>query len=276
LISKLEESQYIRIQPLFHELRYNLVIDSILDGHSRASVYADNPSKPKSALIWNNQEALLVAGEVNNEAFNTDLRALVLEEISPDAQLRDVPELVWQYHPKPWNKILSQTFSTLEGSRVLRRYYNFDRPRFNWRDRLPAGHRILPINASLMEGSSPGGNQQVTAWIESHWLTKENFLDRGFGYCLVAKGEILSSCLSIYASGKDYELGLSTNPTYRDKGSDMLAAAACVEHCSQRDLTPHWHCWNDDTAAITIAEQVGFENPVKYPVYRLKLKSDQN
>ena len=276
MIAKLEESQYMRIQPLFHELRYNLLIDSILDGNNRASVYADNPAKPKSALIWNKQEALLVAGEVTNDAFNNDLRTVVLEEITPDGRLHDVPELVWQYHPKSWNKILSQTFSTLEGSRGLRRYYNFDRPRFNWRNRLPDGHRILPINEALLENSGLGSIHQVAGWIESFWLTREDFFNRSFGYCLVTKDEILSWCLSVYTSGKDYELRLATNPTHKDKGFDTLVAAACVEHCSQRDFTPHWHCWNEDQAAIAVAEQVGFENPVKYPVYRMKLISGQN
>lgn len=275
MIAKLEESQYIRIRPLFQDLRHNLVIDSILDGNTRASVYADNPVKPKSALIWNKQEALLVAGDVSNEAFNADLSALVLKEIGPDAQLRDIPELVWQYHPKPWNKVLSRTFSMLEGSRMLRRYYNFDHPRFNWRNRLPAGHRIVPINASLLQDSGAGSIQPVTAWIESFWLSKEIFLNRGFGYCLVAENEILSCCLSIYASGKDYELGLATKRTHNDKGFDTLVTAACVEHCSQRDLTPHWHCWNDDEESSTVAERVGFENPVKYAVYRLKLQSTE-
>lgn len=276
MIAKLEESQYIRIKPLFHELRYNLVIDSIMEGNTPAWVYADNLAKPKSALIWNQREALWVAGDFSNNAFNRDLSAIIFEQIIPNAQQRDFVDLVWQYHPKPWNKVLSQIFGTLESSRALRRYYNFDRPRFNWRNRLAGGHRILPISASLLENSNLGRIQEVAGAIESFWHTSEDFLNRGFGYCLVTENEILSWCLSLYASGNDYELGLATHPTYKDKGFDTLAAAACVEHCSQRDLTPHWHCWNDDKAAIAVAEQVGFENPVKYPVYRLELKSGHN
>lgn len=271
MIAKLAENQYARVQPLFRELRYNLVVDSILDGNTPGWVYSDNPARPRSALIWNKRDVLLVAGDPNNNRFNHDVGETVLENIIPDAQGRDIPALVCQYDPKSWKTIIAQFLSTLEGSRALRRYYNFDRPQLDWHNRVPDGQQMLSIDAALLENSNLRQIQQVTEWIESFWHTINNFLERGFGYCLTKENEILSWCISAYASGKDYELRVATHPSHQDIGLATLVAAACVEHCSQHELTPHWHCWNDDLASISVAERLGFENPVKYPVYRLKL-----
>lgn len=271
MIAKLEKSQYARIQQLFHELRYSLVVDSILEGNTPAWVYADNPARPKSAMIWNKRDVLLVAGDSNNDRFNQDFSATVLEEIIPDARAQDISVLFCQYDPKAWKTVISQSLNVLEGSRALRRYYNFDRPQLDWHNRVPSGHQMLPIDAPLLENSNLKQTHQLIGWIESFWRTSNDFLDRGFGYCLIKENEILSWCISAYASGKDYELRVATHPSYGDIGFATLVSAACVEHCNQHELTPHWHCWNDDLASISVAERVGFENPVKYPVFRLKL-----
>ncbi len=259
---------------MFHELRYNLVIDSILAGNTPAWVFVDNPAKPKSSLIWNKQETLLLSGDSGNEAFNQDLRDTVSREIIPDANMRQIPEIALHYHSKIWAKVIIQMFSPMEPTKTLRRYYNFDRPKFNWRSRIPEGDRILPMSQPVLQNQNLNHIQDMTGGVKSYWHSFNDFLNRGFGYCLVQGDEILSWCFSVYASGRDYELELATHNSHQGKDYGTLVAAACVEHCNQQDLNPHWHCWNDNLLSIKIAEKVGFENPVKYPVYRLQVKTE--
>jgi RimJ/RimL family protein N-acetyltransferase len=93
----------------------------------------------------------------------------------------------------------------------------------------------------------------------------------GLGFCLLKGGEIVSWCLSVYASGAQIELGLATDPDHRGRGYATLTAAACLEYCTGNGLEPHWHCWEDNLPSIRVAEKVGFERPVHYLVYRFQL-----
>ena len=75
----------------------------------------------------------------------------------------------------------------------------------------------------------------------------------------------------MYVSGTDYELGVATVPQHRRGGLATLAASACVDHCDENGLTPHWHCWNDNLGSIAVAEKIGFEKPTIYYAYKFDL-----
>ncbi len=47
----LESHAYADVRPLVGGLRHCLVIDSIIEGHTPAWVYVDNPQEPNTALI---------------------------------------------------------------------------------------------------------------------------------------------------------------------------------------------------------------------------------
>ena len=59
---QLDLHQYDRVRPLFANLRDNLVVDSVLDGHTPGWVYAGDADAPRVAWLWNRMDAMLVAG----------------------------------------------------------------------------------------------------------------------------------------------------------------------------------------------------------------------
>jgi RimJ/RimL family protein N-acetyltransferase len=65
---------------------------------------------------------------------------------------------------------------------------------------------------------------------------------------------------------QNFELGLATAPAFQGKGCANLTAAACVEHCLARDLTPQWYCWEDNIASRRVAEKVGSARPTRHEV----------
>ena len=72
--------------PLFKGLRYKLVVDSVLDGNTLGAVYAADSRRPSVALLWNRQDALLLAGDPNTGTFNAGLNRLLRERIVPAAR----------------------------------------------------------------------------------------------------------------------------------------------------------------------------------------------
>ncbi|MCE7985236.1 MAG: hypothetical protein DYG89_29030 [Caldilinea sp. CFX5] len=57
-MQRLSVADYDSVRSLFTPLRYNLVIDSILDGNTHGRVYADDPTPPRTAVVWNGMKAL--------------------------------------------------------------------------------------------------------------------------------------------------------------------------------------------------------------------------
>lgn len=52
------------VYPLFAPLMENLVVESVLDGHTRGRVDVDDPVAPRVALLWTLLDTVLLAGAV--------------------------------------------------------------------------------------------------------------------------------------------------------------------------------------------------------------------
>jgi hypothetical protein len=140
MIQRLEETEYARIRPLFDGLRYNLVIDSVIDGNTRAWVYADDVSCPRSAFMWNRQDAMLLAGDVDNDEFNRALDRLITEEIIPDARERYIPHLSLHYFPQAWESRAGVILRDKHAVKARRRFYTLADPKVDWRADLRPGY----------------------------------------------------------------------------------------------------------------------------------------
>lgn len=268
MIRELEPGQYERVRPVFDGLRYNLVVDSVIDGNTPAWVYADAVHNPTAAFMWNRQDALLVAGASDNEAFNRGLAALIAEEVIPDARRRFIPYLSLHYHPATWESEVSVILRGQAPEQAERRLYLLDQLKFDWRERVPAGYEIRRLDEELLTRTDLQHVRRVADWVRSFWSSISDFTDTGFGFGLLQDDVVVSWCFSVYVSGEDYELGVATVPAHQGRGFATLTAAACVEHCVTHGLTPHWHCWDDNRPSIAVAEKVGFELVRKYAVYR--------
>ena len=269
-VEKLSTGNYARVRPLFADLRYNLVIDSIIDGHTPAWVYVDQRTAPRQALLWNRQDALLLAGSPDNGTFNRAVDGLFTGNILPDARARSIPQLALFYDPAGWEEQLTTLLRGQPAAKVRRRYYQPGPTGEPAPGTVPAGYRLRRIDEELLRQQEVRNIAQVTGWVRSFWPGTTAFLEQGFGYCLL-EGEhtVASWCLTVYKSGADYELGVATAPAYRQQGFATLVAAACVEHARARGFTLHWHCWEDNAPSIAVAARVGFEGSTPYTVYHI-------
>lgn len=270
-IQRLNLSDYWLVGELFEDLRYNLVIDSVIAGNTPAWVYVDDGPEPRAAWIWNRMGTMLLAGQSDEEAFNRALSAVLSGRVVPDARRRRIPSLTLHYSPDVWEAKVGRLLPGVAGERTWRRFYAFDRLRVLWREQIAPGCAMRRIDGELLHQGQLENVGSVVGWVRSFWHTFEDFAERGFGFCLV-RGEVITGwCLTVYASGRDVELGLATAPEYRGRGFATLTAAACVEHSIDKGFTPHWHCDEANLASMRVAEKVGFSHPTRYPVYTFRL-----
>lgn len=272
MIHQLKENEYETVRPLYRNLRFNLVVDSVIDGTTPAWVFVDRKDKPQTAAMWDKQDALLLAGNDCNEKFNVSLGDQLIHRIIPDARRRYIPELCLFLDSDAWQSKLEAIWQGRSAEKASRRFYVFKGLKTDWRKQVPLGSEIRRIDETLLGSDDLGNLDQVVGWVRSFWRSDQDFVRTGFGYCLVKEKTIASWCLSVFVSNTDYELGVATAPEYRRQGLATLAAAACVDYCEKNDLTPHWHCWDDNAGSIAVAERIGFANPTPYYAYRIDLR----
>jgi len=271
MIHQLEADEYKILRFVDQNLRFNLVVDSIIDGTTPAWVFVDQKTRPSSALMWNKMDALLLAGNAENEAFNRSLGELLIQKIIPDAKRRYIPEMSFYCDSDAWESQLGVILKGRRFQKASRRFYQYDRLKLDWRGQIPAGYEVKPINESLLESNEFENIDQVIGWVQSFWRSNQDFTKKGIGYFLIKGKTIVSWCLSVYVSGTNYELGVATVPEYRQQGWATLVASACVAYCEENGFTPHWHCWNDHQGSIAVAERIGFEKPKTYYAYKFEL-----
>ncbi len=84
----------------------------------------------------------------------------------------------------------------------------------------------------------------------------DDFLQRGFGFCITEKEKIISACLSFSHSDYGIEVEIDTDPDYQKKGLAKIVAAYFVNEALKRELKPLWDASN--SASAKIAEALGF------------------
>ena len=273
MLHKLTPDQYPLVRAIFEPLRYNIVVGSVIDGNTPGWVFADDAERPMTAFIWDRQDAMLIAGDSANLAFNERLAAVIRDDIVPNARRRGIPFLSLHYDRPAWEPMIETM--VLKGwgpHKVARYYYILENLAWNWRIGMPPGSEMRPLTASLLEGEDMENADQARGWVLSFWPSLDAFEAKGVGYCVVYGETIASWCLSVFVSGKDYELGLATAPDYRGRGLAKRTAAACAEACLGRGLRVHWHCLEENLPSRRVAEKVGFDEEVRYEVYRFSIQ----
>jgi GNAT superfamily N-acetyltransferase len=84
-----------------------------------------------------------------------------------------------------------------------------------------------------------------------------DFLQRGFGYCILDQEKIISLCLSFADSSYGVEIEVDTDPLYQGQGLGKVVSAHFIAEALRRNITPLWDASN--VASAKIAEALGFE-----------------
>ncbi len=112
-------------------------IHALLDGPQYGRVFVDRREQPASAFIW--WDAIYLAGEANNAAFNQSLLSFLRAEVFHQKEHL----LLYIDHPA-WDLALQVLLKEYGLSHVTRTGFSFDPALYRklqtgWRDRIPEG-----------------------------------------------------------------------------------------------------------------------------------------
>ena len=245
-------------RPLFHDLEFNLSIFAVIEGTVQGKIWVDNPSRPKTAFAVT-PEAQYIAGNPHNSDFNRDLAAWYARR----------PHVELIYDSPAWEAQFDSLLAGKFARKFPRHYYSLKSPKLpHWKELVPAGFAIHQVDREFLDRTLLKNFVEISSRTED-WGSVDNFLENGFGFCMLHEDTIVSRCIADNVSGGACEVGIGTAEGHRRKGFAALTLAATVEYCLSVGQTRiGWHCLENNIGSWKTAEKAGFELTRRYPHYQ--------
>jgi GNAT superfamily N-acetyltransferase len=258
---ELNPHQYESVTPLLANLPQAVLPHAICQGINPGRVFVDRRADPQQALIWSPVGYYFLAGELASQADLADIAQALGEIFIPASKAGGESSLILVASNLAWKEKLPVLLPGREVIEIYRRPFTLDLARFaalsDWRQRVPAGFRMQPLDATLAEG----------AGVLASWASLDDFLANGLGFALLEGEDIASICTSVFASRQRVEIDVHTREIYRRRGLALLTAAALIEACLHQGRQPNWECFWENEPSIYLAGRLGFSPLPDYPVY---------
>ncbi|MEH7222322.1 GNAT family N-acetyltransferase [Bacillus sp. JJ1566] len=268
MIHKLEQVNFHIVKTLLTGFENHPVMNGVIDGNNLGEIYVDNLYHPETALIWAKNEMFYLCGRVDNQKFNSELEEYIASVIRVEA-LPEEDTLNLEIYPNhEWDGFIDSIFTRVTLHKGERVPFIFHEECFSPNDtkEIPEGYEVKFIDKELIEWDKDLviKNEIMKFWGES----LDSFFQKGIGYAVVQGSTIIGTCLSVFVSKNEYEIGINTYDTrHRGKGLATAMAKAFIRKCLSRGGNPHWTTESFRKDSIVIAKKVGFEQLENYPVY---------
>ncbi|MFJ8260913.1 GNAT family N-acetyltransferase [Rummeliibacillus sp. NPDC094406] len=260
MIYKADNNVRGKLVSMFENIDSTIVL-SYLQGHM-GNAWVDNLENPTVAQITVGI-FVFYAGDPNTEEAEELLYNL------PEFTLAIVDSVEWK------NRIETVHEGSIE---------KFQRFRFNKNpddlDRvhiqehlsaLPEEYQIKRVDKNIANASS---FHELSEDFISQFDSIDDFIDRGIGYAILYKGQVVSAATSFSIYDDGIEIEVASHPNHRRKGLATIVAAALMLDCLERGKYPSWDGANSES--VELAKKLGYTFMESYDTYfidNLKIKN---
>jgi len=223
---------------------------AVFKGRNTGKAWVDDVHRPAQCVVRTDAVLTYFSRRVSQAFLDEAFHAL--EQYSP----------IWLI----WSPEIHTLLQPPEAGHVSQRleFYDYDpgsRILSGWRQRLPDGFAMRPIDRVLLERCE---------WrdeMEFFCGSLDNFLANGLGLCLMRGDEIITETYVSSFGETHAEIGAITREAHRGQGYAPLACAHLIEACERRGFHGYWSCDADNVASANTARKLGFRQPKGYQVY---------
>ena len=269
MLYEIGKDEYFNVRSVFERLPRTAVVGT-LAGLTPGRIYVDDPHNPQAAFIWNAYRFSYLAGDPSHETFLQGLVDLLDSELLPAARGSHDPSVALYPDSPAWIGVLEPRLRAYHPLRLFRSLHRFDRRSFEqhavYLEPLAPELTLLPIDAGLCERFP-----DLAFAYDLLWGGVQNFIAHGFGFCILADGELASACDSAFCAEGAAEMGVETKAAYRRQGLARQVTTAFIWESLRRGLEPVWECWWQNEASRLLATRLGFEWLEDYPLLFIDL-----
>lgn len=135
-------------------------------------------------------------------------------------------------------------------------------------DGLSDDYKIKGID---LESTKDSGLGEVLEEYGASFESKEDYLERGFGYYLTKGNEVVCVVSTYCIYDKGIEIDIATKKSHQGKGLATVAAAKMMLECFKRDLHPNWDAANK--SSYQMALKLGYEFKEAYDTYYVHIEN---
>ena len=233
--------------PLFAEAWFDEpYMDAVLKGRHPGRIFVDDPAAPSAALMCRTYE-YYVAG-----AVASPLRQFIKDAPSEPA----VFQKLYGYAPlgDAWETVILEDYA---GALIRIPRHNFrwqGAPLMDWRAKLPQGAQIVRIDRALAERI----DREWRETIGLLWDGYDNYLQHGYGFCLMIGDAIGSMASGDGVSDSLVNIGVHTGENFRRQGLAKLVCSAFIEYTLKTGRAPTWDTDGMNERSRALASSLGF------------------
>jgi hypothetical protein len=242
------------LSDLFQGYKWNYLPDAILDGYM-GEAYVDDADNPQMAVLEAPKLKLSILG---GDARRPAARKY-LEELS-------VPRIV-MFGAEGWEELLREIHG---GRLILLPRYAFSSEKldgarlYELRSRLPEEYRLERMNIDLAQRLA-GEGSEFAADHMVNFDSPEDFIARGFGFCVLAGEEITSVATTFVICDRGIEIQINTRKNHQRRGLASVVAAQLLIYSLENGLDPNWDAANE--VSVGLAKKLGYTPSGTYPMY---------
>lgn len=249
------------VRHLFQAGHLALVIEAVIAGSFRATVWVDDPAAARTALVWDGSHGIYLVGVVDRPE---EWRELLAREVLPAGRgifKADVPDTV--------AGVVFAGHELRRRDRVCYAARSLDTSAWpaGDRERAGAGLRVSEIAGCLDDLAGLANAADLLGEIESMWPSVDAFRRDGFGFAAHDGSTIAGWCTAEYVSPGRCGIGIETVEAFQRRGIATATARAFLAHCAGLGLTPHWDAWASNRPSIAVAERIGLRLVETYHVH---------
>ncbi|WP_369900066.1 GNAT family N-acetyltransferase [Bacillus manliponensis] len=275
MIYKLNKNDYFKIKPLLEISKRtdDIALNAIINGTNRGAVYVDNVKNPKTALVDVIGINSMLIGDSSNEYFIPHLRDFVEGQLKIDTyESCGGTYFLTVLNDEDWEKVLGNVFSHREYEWDYELYYQLQTDQFHIVKQsykgLPDGYTLEKIDCNVIQDDP---NHTLHDVLSEVWYSIDDFIEYGFGYCVMKGKEVVSACFSCTVNGSEHEISVETYD--EDEMGKGLATAACtayLEECLRNGMIPIWSTLETNVESVHLAEKLGFQSTHKRKTFEFE------
>ncbi|MTI95256.1 MAG: GNAT family N-acetyltransferase [Firmicutes bacterium] len=268
MLQELKSREFHRIRPLLTGEQVNLEIRAIAATSSPGWIFVDDRVNPQTALVFSHgQSGFYFTGRENNPRFEAAL-VQTIENLRPRLAEMGIHDFEFSGTSEEWELALERIFVGKDLEKFTQHVYLFpDLRQVQLAETRPAENfQVTAISRELL--ASP---EIDTSYIEKNlldwWESLDNFLDQGYGYCVICEGKTVALCFASFVEDSNWALGVYTQAEYRKRGFAWAAGLKMIKYCQKHNIAPYWDCMGDNIPSRRLAKSLGFSLAFKYQVY---------
>jgi RimJ/RimL family protein N-acetyltransferase len=263
MVIRLNFKEYHHARHLFKDFeKYILGITSVFEGNSKGIIVVNKKKRPTSGFIFLGKSSIFLDGDSDDFSFIQSLKTFFQTTLFSQIEEESENNFLSIYCNQTWKEKIKPMF--VKTHLIRRKFYQLKSTELNgWREKLSEDYSIRFIDEDFFVNQRLKDKKSLISWIRGCWITEDNFLSKGFGFCIIFKeSEIASVCLSNYFSEKlnRCEIGIYTEEKFQKQGLAKILTSEMVDYCLNRNIESiEWHTREENIASVRIADSVGFK-----------------